>query len=350
MVQAPPAGAVYSYDAPGGAFRQGSVRRISIRGGARMEDDGSVKTLSLPHTDLQASDIILGLMRIPSLDAEGIRTLVGTARDVGITMFDHADIYGPELHGCEQRWGDALTFSPAERESIIIQSKVGIGKGTFDFSKEHILESVDGSLKALNTEYLDVLLLHRPDALVEPDDVAAAFDILHSAGKVRNFGVSNHTPGQVELLKRSVEQPLAFNQVQLSITHAPLIAAGVATNMAGLDQSVDRDNGILDYSRLNDITLQAWSPFQKKFFDGVFLGDRKTYAALNDVLDELAGKYGVTPTGIAVAWITRHPANMQVVIGTTKPERVRESAAGSDIRLTREEWYRLFIAGGNILP
>jgi len=167
---------------------------------------------------------------------------------------------------------------------------------------------------------------------------------------VRNFGVSNQTPLQVELLKRSVNQPLAFNQVQLSITHAPLIAAGVATNMAGLDQSIDRDNGILDYARLNDVTLQAWSPFQKGFFDGVFIGDREKFGALNDALDEIASAHGVTPTGIAVAWITRHPANLQVVLGTTRPERVVESAAGSDIPLSREEWYRLFTAAGHILP
>ena len=174
--------------------------------------------------------------------------------------------------------------------------------------------------------------------------------MLEKSGKVRNFGVSNQTPGQVELLKKFVTQPLAFNQVQLSITHAPLIAPGVATNMAGLDQSIDRDNGILDYSRLHGITLQAWSPFQKGFFDGVFLGDRENFPELNDALDEIAAKYDVTPTGIAVAWITRHPANMQVILGTTKPERVKESAAGSDIPLTREEWYRLFTDAGHILP
>jgi predicted oxidoreductase len=205
-------------------------------------------------------------------------------------------------------------------------------------------------LAALRTDYLDTLLLHRPDTLVEPDEVAAAFDTLKSSGKVRNFGVSNQTPPQVELLKRSVTQPLAFNQIQLSITHAPLIAAGIAANMAGLDQSIDRDNGILDYARLNDITLQAWSPFQKGFFDGVFIGDREHYGPLNDALDEIASAHGVTPTGIAVAWILRHPANMQVVLGTTKPQRVIESAAGSDVRLSREEWYRLFTAAGHILP
>jgi len=309
-----------------------------------------MKNLTLPHSDLNASSIILGLMRIADLPDDDIRALVTVARESGINYFDHADIYGGERHACERRFGDAVTFSASERADVIIQSKVGIRPGMFDFSREHILTSVDESLAALRTDYLDVLLLHRPDTLVEPDEVAAAFDELHSAGKVRNFGVSNHTPGQIELLKRSVRQPLIANQVQLSITHAPLIAAGIATNMAGLDQSIDRDNGILDYCRLNDITLQAWSPFQRGFFDGVFLGDRENYAELNDALDELAAKYGVTPTGIAVAWITRHPANMQVVLGTTKPERVRDSAAGADVTLTREEWYRLFTTAGHILP
>jgi predicted oxidoreductase len=309
-----------------------------------------MKSFTPPQTTLTASNVILGLMRINDLDIEEIRTLVGTARDVGINFFDHADVYGTPVHGCEQRFGDAITFSPSEREQVIIQTKVGIRDGSFDFSKEHILEAVDGSLAALKLDYLDVVLLHRPDTLVEPEEVAAAFDILEKSGKVRNFGVSNQTPGQVELLKKFVKQPLAFNQVQLSITHSPLIAAGIATNMAGLDQSIDRDNGILDYSRLHDITLQAWSPFQKGFFDGVFIGDNENFPDLNVALDEIAAKYGVTPTGIAVAWITRHPANMQVVLGTTKPERVKESAAGSDIPLTREEWYRLFTTGGHILP
>jgi predicted oxidoreductase len=309
-----------------------------------------MKTLSLPGVDLPASNIILGLMRIQELSDDEIRDLVAAARDSGINFFDHADIYGSSRHGCETRFGEAVTFSGSEREQVYIQSKVGIRDGYFDFSKEHLLSSVDESLTALNTDYLDILLLHRPDTLMEPEEVAEAFDQLESAGKVRHFGVSNQTPGQIELLKRSVTQPLLVNQVQLSITHAPLIAQGIGINMAALDQSIDRDNGLLDYSRLNGMTLQAWSPFQKGFFDGVFVGDRENLPELNDLLDTLAAKYDVTPTGIAVAWITRHPANIQVVLGTTKPERVRESAAGSEIPLTREEWYGLFRAAGHTVP
>ncbi|MFI0237874.1 aldo/keto reductase family oxidoreductase [Streptomyces sp. NPDC016845] len=309
-----------------------------------------MKTISFPQTELRASNVVLGLMRIAELDDDAVRGLYHSAREAGINTFDHADIYGPSRHACEERFGQAVKLTGAERESIVIQSKVGIRPGFFDFSKEHIVRTVEESLAALRTDYLDVLLLHRPDTLVEPEEVAAAFDELHAAGKVVNFGVSNHTPGQIELLRTAVRRPLVANQVQLSIAHCPMIASGIAANMAGLDQSVDRDNGLLDHARLNKITLQAWSPLQKGFFGGVFIGDRENYAELNDALDELAEKYEVTPTGIAVAWITRHPANMQVVLGTTNPGRVAESAAGSDLPLTREEWYRLFRTAGHVLP
>ena len=309
-----------------------------------------MKTYELPRTGRTVSSVILGMMRIPKMSNGEIQQLVGAARDAGINVFDHADIYGGARHVCEARFGEAVSFSAAEREQVLIQSKVGIRKGYFDFSAEHILATVDESLAALKTDYLDLLLLHRPDTLVEPEEVASAFDKLLAAGKVRHFGVSNHTPGQIELLKTAVKQPLVANQAQLSITHAPMIAQGIAANMAGLDQSISRDNGLLDYSRINGMMLQAWSPFQKAFFDGVFLGDRENFAALNDVIDELAASYGVTPTGIAVAWITRHPANIQVVLGTTQPSRVTEAAAGSDVPLTRQEWYRLFTAAGHTLP
>ncbi|WP_421761493.1 aldo/keto reductase [Devosia sp.] len=309
-----------------------------------------MKLYKVPHSTLEVSSVVLGLMRIAKMANADIRALFDAARDSGITVFDHADVYGGERHRCEERFAEAVTLSAAEREAIVIQSKVGIRKGYFDFSRDHILASVDGSLAALKTDYLDVLLLHRPDALVEPEEVAEAFDTLHAAGKVRHFGVSNQTPGQIELLKTAVKQDLLFNQVQLSITHSNLIAQGVAANMAGSDQSISRDVGLIDYSRLKGMMLQAWSPFQKGFFDGVFIGDLENYAELNSELDRLAAKYGVTPTGIAVAWITRHPANIQVVLGTTNPQRVHDSAAGSDILLSREEWYSLFKAGGHIVP
>ena len=212
------------------------------------------------------------------------------------------------------------------------------------------MASVDGSLQALDTDYLDILLLHRPDALVEPDEVARAFDELEASGKVRAFGVSNHTPRQIDLLRRSVRQPLVANQLQLSITHATIVTQGVATNMQSLDQALTLDGGgILDYCRLNDITVQAWSPFQAGFFTGVFLGS-PDYPELNAVIDRLAAAYDVPPLAVATAWITRHPAGMQVVLGTTTPSRVADAALGSELPLTRAEWYELFRAAGHLVP
>ncbi|WP_032379268.1 aldo/keto reductase [Rhodococcoides fascians] len=309
-----------------------------------------MRTFPLPQTGVSVSSIVLGFMRITDLDENQIRRLVDTALDVGVTVFDHADIYGGTPHTCEKRFGDAVKLTPAQRERVDIQSKVGIREGWFDFSKDHIVTTVEESLTALGVDHLDTLLLHRPDSLVEPEDVAAAFDELHASGKVLTFGVSNHTPGQIELLKTAVKQPILFDQVQLSIVHSPLIAAGLTANMRSEDQSIDRDNGLLDYARARGITLQAWSPFQSGSASGVFVGDRVNYPELNAALDEIAESHGSTPSAIATAWITRHPANIQVVLGTTNPDRVVEAAAGSDLRLTRQEWYRLFIAAGHTLP
>ena len=311
-----------------------------------------MKTFPLPGTEIVAPNVVLGLMRIAEKTDDQIRELVQTARDAGIDFLDHADVYGRELHDCERRFAEAMQLSSSERADFTIQTKAGIVRDGpyFDFSYEHLIESVNGSLEALGTDYIDILLLHRPDALVEPEEVARAFDELEAAGKVRAFGVSNHTPRQIDLLKKFVGQPIVANQLQLSITHAPIITQGVSANMRNEDQSATLDGGgILDYCRLNDITVQAWSPFQAGFFTGVFLGSSE-YVELNAVIDRLAAQYDVPPIAIATAWITRHPANMQVVTGTTKPERVLEAAAGSDIPLTREEWYRLFIAAGYQLP
>lgn len=310
-----------------------------------------MKTFTLPGTDLEVPNVVLGLMRIQDKTDEQVRTLVSTARDAGITFIDHADVYGDDLHGCERRFAEAMRLSSSEREQLVIQTKAGIVPDGpyFDFSYEHIVASVDGSLEALGTDYIDILLLHRPDALVEPEEVARAFDELAAAGKVRAFGVSNQTPRQIDLLRSCVTQPIVANQLQLSITHAPMIAQGVAANMQGLDQSVVRDDGIVDYCRLHDITVQAWSPFQAGFFDGPFLGSDR-YPELNAVIDKLAGQYAVPAEAIAVAWITRHPARMQVVLGTTTPERVSAAALGSDVPLTRGEWYELFRAAGYTIP
>jgi predicted oxidoreductase len=311
-----------------------------------------MKTVDLIGIDRPAPNVVAGMMRIQDKTDDEVRELVRTARDSGIDFFDHADVYGSDLHGCEKRFAEALQLSPAERAEITIQTKAGIVPGGpyFDYSYEHLIESAEGSLAALETDYIDILLLHRPDALVEPDEVARAFDELHAAGKVRAFGVSNHTPRQIDLLKKSVSQPIVANQLQLSITHSPIIAQGVASNMVGEDQSLTIDGGgIVDYCRLNDITIQAWSPFQAGFFNGVFLGS-DDYPELNAVIDRLSASYGVPPIAIAVAWITRHPANMQVVLGTTTPQRVADAALGSDIPLTRAEWYELFRAAGHRVP
>jgi predicted oxidoreductase len=310
-----------------------------------------MKTITL-GADLVAPNVVLGIMRIADKTDDEVRELVRAARDAGIDFVDTADVYGAELHGSDRRFAQAMQLTSSERTELTIQTKCGIVREGpyFDFSYEHIMESVEGSLTALGTDYIDILLLHRPDALVEPDEVARAFDELEKAGKVRAFGVSNQTPRQIDLLKKSVRQPIIANQLQLSITHAPIIAQGVATNMLAADQSVTLDGGgILDYCRLNDITVQTWSPFQAGFFTGVFLGSPE-YPELNAVIDRLASEYDVPAIAIATAWITRHPANMQVVLGTTNPERVTGAAQGSDLPLTRAEWYELFRAAGYIVP
>lgn len=314
--------------------------------------DGGMKTIELGRTGQQVPAVVLGLMRIADKSDDQIRDLVRSAREAGIDYFDHADIYGTHTHECEERFASALALTASEREQVTIQTKAGIVRDGpyFDYSYEHLIESAEGSLRALRTDYLDVLLLHRPDALVQPQEVARAFDDLHAAGKVRRFGVSNHTPGQIELLRTALTQPLVANQVQLSITHAPLVAQGVAANMEGLDQSVSRDAGLADYCRLHGITLQAWSPYQSPARTGPFIGDREHYRELNDQLDQIADRHGVTPTAIATAWITRHPADMQVILGTTTPSRVVEAAAGADVELSRPEWYALLRAAGYTVP
>lgn len=307
---------------------------------------------TVPFGTRTAPAVISGMMRIPDKTDAEVRELYDTARAAGIDFFDHADIYGGGMHVCEDRFASALKLSAAERAEIILQTKCGIvpSEQMFDFSYEHIMTQVEGSLKALRTDYLDVLLLHRPDALVEPEEVARAFDELAGSGKVRSFGVSNHTPRQIDLLRTAVTQPLIVNQLQLSITHSPIIAQGVAANMSGEDQSIVRDGGgIVEYCRAGGITIQAWSPFQAGFFDGVFLGHPE-HAELNAVIDRLAAKHGVEPIGIATAWITRHPAHMQVVLGTTTPQRVTDAAAGADVELSRAEWYELFRTAGHIVP
>lgn len=311
-----------------------------------------MRTVPLGATDTRVPNVVAGMMRIKDKSVEQIRKLYETARGVGIDFFDHADIYGGERHLCERRFSTALGLSPAEREQITLQTKTGIivDEQYYDSSYEHIVTSAEESLQALGTDYIDVLLLHRPDALVEPDEVARAFDDLERSGKVRLFGVSNHTPRQIDVLKTAVTQPLVANQLQLSVTHSTIVTQGLTSNMTGETDSLTRDGGgIVDYCRVNGMTLQAWSPFQKGAQGGVFF-DSGDYAELNQLLERLANKYEVTPTAIATAWLTRHPARFQVVLGTTTPQRIVDAATGSDIELTRAEWYGLVRAAGHTVP
>lgn len=306
-----------------------------------------MKKIKLGKSNFEVPSIAVGCMRINSMDSKAVAAFVDTAICNGTNFFDHADIYGGGE--CESIFSRAVKMTPLLREKLIIQSKCGIVPGKmFDFSKEHIISSVDGILKRLNTEYLDILLLHRPDALVEPEEVNAAFEQLKGSGKVRHFGVSNQNPMQISLLQKSLSVPIEVNQLQLSLAHANMISSGINVNMTN-DSAINRDGSILDFCRLNDITIQAWSPFQYGFFEGVFIGNDK-FPKLNEALSELANKYSVSETTIAVAWILRHPAHIIPITGTTNTKRLLDCIKAAEITLTREEWYMLYMSTGNILP
>ena len=296
---------------------------------------------------MNVPSIAVGCMRLADKTKNEMNHFIHTCIEQGACFFDHADIYGGGQS--EIIFGEAFSDDASlKREDIIIQSKCGIRKGFYDLSKEHILQSVDGILKRLKTDYIDILLLHRPDALVEPEEVAEAFDQLAASGKVRYFGVSNHKPMQIELLKKYVKQDIVANQIQFSIPVSNIVANGMEVNME-TPGSIDHDGSVLDYCRLNDITLQAWSPFQMPAWKGCFLGSAE-YPELNEKIRVLADKYSVSDTTIAAAWILRHPSNMQIVTGTSSEERMKEIIAACDLSLTRSEWYELYLAAGHILP
>lgn len=306
-----------------------------------------MKEIVLGTTGKKMPAIVVGCMRLADKNCGEMQSFIHTALEQGAYFFDHADIYGGGQS--EAIFGEALAKDPTiKREDLFLQSKCGIRQGFFDFSKEHIINSVDGILKRLQTDYLDALLLHRPDALVEPEEVAEAFDELSAKGKVRHFGVSNHKPMQIELLKRYVNQPLIINQLQFSIPVSNMVANGLEVNMTS-DGAPDYDGSILDYSRLHDMTIQAWSPFQMPNWQGCFI-DNEKYAKLNEEMQVLAEQYGVSKTTIATAWILRHPAGMQVVTGTASEKRLAEIIEAEKVNLTRQEWYRLYLAAGHILP
>lgn len=303
-----------------------------------------MKNIKLGRSDLEVSEIALGCMRMDKLSPKEAAEVIETAYAEGINFYDHADIYGKGQS--EQRFSDALKQTSIKREDILLQSKVGIRSGFFDFSQEHILSAVEGALKRLDTDYLDVLLLHRPDALVEPEEVAKAFDHLHAAGKVKHFGVSNHSPLQIELLKKHVNQELVTNQLQFSVMHTGMVDAGIHVNTKN-ENSIDHDRAILDYSRVNDMTIQPWSPVHGE--KGVFLNNPE-YKEVNDKLSEIGKKYDLDNEAMAIAWILRHPAQMQVILGTMTPQRIRNYSKASGVRLTRDEWYSIYRAAGNIVP
>lgn len=305
-----------------------------------------MKSIHIPNTDLDVSEISLGCMRLVTMENPDIADLIHTALEEGVTFFDHADVYGDGQS--EAKFAEAIGMNPALRETMHLQTKCGIRKGFFDFSKEHILAAVDGSLQRLRTDYLDVLLLHRPDALVEPEEVAEAFTILADSGKVNYFGVSNQNPMQIELLTEFLEQKIVINQLQFSITNTTMIDAGLNVNME-IEPSIDRDGSILDYCRLHEITIQPWSPLRYGFFEGVFL-DNDKFPELNQTLNRMAAERGVPNSAIAIAWILRHPARMQPILGTTNPQRLKDMCKASDVTLTRQEWYEIYRAAGNKLP
>ncbi len=308
-----------------------------------------MKMINVVNGPQNISTIILGCMRMPALSVQDAADMIRTAAEEGINFFDHATCYGDGE--AETRFGDAFPASGLKRENIYLQTKCGLhfDRKEFDWSREDILSSAEASLKRLKTDYLDVLLLHRPDLLFEPEEVAEAFDQLHQSGKVRYFGVSNVTPGQLELLKKFVKQPLVFNQLQFSLDQTQLIDGGLYLNNLTTERSISRDNGILDYCRLNDITIQAWSPLQFGMFKGCFV-DHPDFPELNCALGDLAAKYAVPKTAIAIAWILRHPAHMQAIAGTMNPDHLRDICAANRVSLTHQEWYQLYLASGKFLP
>ena len=305
-----------------------------------------MKEIIMANGNIKASEIGLGCMRISTMDKTSVNSLINTALDCGINFFDHADIYGKGKS--EEIFSEALSMSTSLREKIIIQSKCAIRPGFYDYSKEHIINSVDSILKRLKTDYLDILLLHRPDTLMEPEEVNEALEKLYNEGKVRNFGVSNHNSMQIELLNKYLKNKVTINQLQFSIMHTGIIDSGLNVNMK-ISPSIDRHGSILEYCRLKDINIQAWSPYQYGFFEGTFLNNPK-FPELNKKLKELGEKYGVSSTAVATAWILRHPAKIQTIVGTTNESRLRDICTASNVQLTREEWYSIYLSAGNQLP
>ena len=290
--------------------------------------------------------IALGCMRLGKLSIEEAEKLILFAVENNIKLFDHADIYGNRK--CEMIFGEVLKRNPSIREKIIIQSKCGICKGYYDLSKEHIIKQVEESIRLLNCGYLDILLLHRPDALVDYQEVNEAFNYLYDKGLVKSFGVSNMNPMQIELYNKYLDHKVEHNQVQFSIVHSHMISEGLFVNMSETEAS-NRSGNMLEYAMLKDIKLQAWSSLMASWDDGSFI-DNPKYEKLNNKLSILAEKYKATKNAIAVSWILRHPSNIIPIVGTTSVNHLSEIIKSLDINLTREEWYSLYLSSNHILP
>ena len=299
--------------------------------------------MTMQNNHVSGSPLVLGCMRISGMEKKALEELIMTALDNGVTTFDHADIYGGGRS--EELFGEIISEHPALREKMVLQSKCGIRTGYYDFSKEHIMTSVENILTRLHTDYLDTLILHRPDILMEPEEVAEAFTLLKQQGKVKYFGVSNMNAMQIELLQRYVKDKLIVNQLQLSPAHALIIDEGIHVNMPGTDSC----GSVLEYCRLNDIGIQSWSSLQYGFFAGSFIGS-DLYPELNRKLEEIADKYGITPAAAAIAWILRIPGTMQAVVGTTKPQRLIDLSKAVNVKLERKEWYEIYLSAGHTLP
>ena len=289
----------------------------------------------------------LGCMRMAGMNVNEVEKLIHGAVEMGINFFDHADIYGNGE--AEIVFGKALKQSGILRKDVIIQSKCGIRSGIgYDLSKEYILESVDGILQRLGIERLDILLLHRPDALWELEEICEAFDLLYYSGKVRYFGVSNQNSFQMDLLQSELHQKLIVSQIQFSIAHCTMIHDGLNVNVPD-EIAQNSDGGLMQYCKRNNILMQAWSPLQYGFFEGSFI-DSPKYPELNNILEKIAQNKNVTKAAIALAWILRNVTPIQPIVGTMQLSHLEEAARACDISLSKEEWYAIYCAAGNRLP
>lgn len=325
----------------------------------------TMKTIEIGRSGVRASQIALGVMRMDVLEPEVAAEVVRTVTGRGVNFFDTADIYGfgvRALHASSAAFGRAWHDAGLKREDIVIQTKFGIDYDfadtsldrpkQYNFSARHLVDSLDEELKALGTDCVDFALLHRPDTLMEAEEVVSALEALHKAGKVRHFGVSNMNPWQIELLRSWLgDEPamrLEANQLQFGLIHAQMVADETLVNTT-LDPVANHADGLLAYSRLRHMTIQAWSPFQSGTEYGPFVGNEH-FPALNAELDRIAAAHGVSANAIATAWILRHPAGIQPVLGSMNPARLNEMIDGADVELSREEWYALYAAAGNLMP